>query len=354
MIRIGQLGCKGKGKEMGNRHRRKVVPACLLAVIPFLVTSCIYFEGCGPRARYEKQVPLSAPLEPGSSFSAQTRDGSITVEGTETNECTVLATVVTHARTPERAEELAGQIHVKLEPSGEGLKIVIEKPRGIRNAGYSVSLEATVPTQTSLALVTSDGAVHITNMAGSIDARTSDGGIQVQDITGDAKLKTSDGAITCARLNAPMLDCYTSDGRIKLSDVMAGSCTARTSDGSITLEAVRADSMNLRTSDGAIQCRDVAAAETDCRTSDGSILIEYATDAPNALNLSAVTSDGKITLAAPPGLSAVIEATSNDGSIHTNLPITIQGKVGKSLTGTIGDGDGKVYLKTHDGSITIR
>lgn len=354
MIRIGQLGRKGKGKEMGNRHRRKVVPAFLLALIPFLVTSCIYLEGCGPRARYEKQVPLSAPLEPSSSFSAETRDGSITVEGAETSKCNVLATIVTHARTPERAEELAGQIDVKLEPSGAGLKIVIEKPPVIRNAGYSVSLEATVPAQTSLALVTSDGAVHIANITGTINARTSDARIQVQDATGDAKFKTSDGTITCARLSAPTLDCYTSDGHIRLSDVTAGSCTARTSDGSITLEGVRGDSMNLRTSDGTIRCRNVAPAEMECRTSDGPIHVEYAADAPNALSLSAITSDGNITLAVPPGLSAVIEATSNDGSIHTNLPITIQGKVGKSLTGTIGDGKGKVYLKTHDGSITIR
>ncbi len=339
---------------MENRHRQKILPACLLAVVPFLVTSCIYIEGGGPMARCEKQVPLSAPLEPGLSFSAQTRDGSITVEGADTSECSVLATVVTHARTPGRAEELARQIEVALEPSGAGLKVVIEKPPVIRNAGYSVSLQATVPTQTSLALVTSDGTVHITNIAAGIDARTSDGGIQVQDITGDAKLKTSDGSITCARLNAPMLDCYTSDGGIKLLDVTAGSCTARTSDGSITLEGARADSMNLRTSDGAIRCRNVAAAEMDCHTSDGSILIEYAADAPNALKLSAITSDGNITLVAPPGLSALIEAATNDGLIHTNLPITIQGKVGKSLTGTIGDGAGRVYLRTHDGSITIR
>lgn len=335
---------------MGNRPCRKIVPACLLALMPFLVTSCIY----GPMARYEKQVPLSAPLEPGGSFSAETRDGSIMIEGADANECSVLATVVTHARTAERAEELAAQIDVKLESSGAGLKIVIEKPPVIRNAGYSVSLEATVPTQTSLALVTSDGAVHIANITGTMSARTSDGRIQVRDATGDAKFKTSDGGITCARLSAPVLDCYTSDGRIKLSDVTAGSCTARTSDGSITLEGVRGDSMNLRTSDGAIQCRNVAAAEMDCHTSDGPIHVEYAADAPNALNLSAVTSDGNITLAAPPGLSAIIEATSNDGSIHTNLPITIQGKVGKSLTGTIGNGEGSIYLKTSDGSITIR
>ena len=57
--------------------------------------------------------------------------------------------------------------------------------------------------------------------------------------------------------------------------------------------------------------------------------------APKAPNVTATTSDGGITFTAPPGLSAVIEASTGDGSIHTSLPITVEGKVGgKSLTGT--------------------
>ena len=92
----------------------------------------------------------------------------------------------------------------------------------------------------------------------------------------------------------------------------------------------------------------------ECHTSDGSIHIDYAPDAPKAPNVTATTSSGGITFAAPPGLSAVIEASTGDGSIHTNLPITVEGKVGKSLTGTIGGGEGKVHLRTSDGSITIR
>ena len=339
---------------MGNRAYRRTIPACLLALVPFLVTSCVYVEGLSLRARHEKRVPLSAPLEPGKSFSAETQDGSITIEGTDANECTVRATVVTYAKTTERAEELAAEIDVKLERSLDGLKVVTKKPLIIENAGYSVSLEVTVPTQTNVALTTSDGALHITNITGTMSATTSDGRIQARDTTGDAKFETSDGDITCLRLSAPTLDCRTSDGRIRLSDVTAGSCAARTSNGSVTLDDVRGDIINSRTDDGPIRCCRVAAIELGCEASDGSIHIEYAADAPNALKLRAITSDGNITLATPPGLSAVIEAVSNNGSIHTSVPVAIRGRVRKSLTGTIGHGEGSVYLKTDDGSITIR
>jgi DUF4097 and DUF4098 domain-containing protein YvlB len=305
-------------------------------------------------AKYEKQVELSAPLEPGSSFSAETRDGSIRLEGAQTTECKLVATIKTRAATVEEAAELAEQIQVTLQPMGGTLKVVIEKPATMQNARYGVSLAGTVPSQTSLALVTSDGSVHLANIEGTVDARTSDGSIEVEGIKGDTRLKTSDGRIACARVEAGTLDLHTSDGSITLNEIGTKTCAARTSDGTITLTTVRADSLDLHTSDGSIRCHGIATAELNCRTSDGSIQIECAPDAPNVIDATVSTSDGSITFTAPPGLSAVVDASTNDGSINTALPITIEGKVGKSLQGTIGNGEGRLVLKTHDGSITIR
>jgi Toastrack DUF4097 len=331
--------------------------ACLLGLILFLASSCVYVSGCGDwgqMAKYERQVELSAPLEMGSTFSAATRDGSITLEGIQSTECRLIATIRARASTEEKAQELGEQIEVRLEPVGRTLTVVIEKPSVIRNAHYGVSLAGTVPTQTNLALITSDGSVHLANIEGTVDAKTSDGSIQAEGIKGDTKLKTSDGRIQCARLEAGVLDLHTSDGSIKLEDISATSCTARTSDGSITLADARSESLALRTSDGGIRCRGITASRLECHTSDGSVHIEYATDAPSVIDATVSTSDGSITFAAPQGLSAVVEASTSDGSIRTALPITVEGKVGKSLRGTIGTAEGRLILKTRDGSITIK
>jgi len=266
----------------------------------------------------------------------------------------VLAKVVTHAGTQEAAENLAQQIDVKLVPVGDGLKVVIEKPPVIRNASWSVSLDVTLPTKTSLALETSDGAVHITSVTGEINAKTSDGSIEVEGLNGNVNLKTSDGGITCSRIDAKTLNLHTSDGSIKLTQATLGTGEIQTSDGNVTLGEVRSDSLSLRTSDGSIRCRNFTAARITCHTSDGSIEVEFSPDTPKALNLNATTSNGSITFTGPPGLSAGIEANTDDGSINTSLPITVEGKIGKSLHGTIGAGEGKIYLKTNDGSITIR
>jgi hypothetical protein len=326
----------------------------MLTLTLFCCTSCIYVDGCGEMATYEKEVPLSAPLEPGSSFAASTGDGSITLEGAQTSECRLDATIVTHARTEEQAEELADQIDVRLEPDGKGLRVKIDRPPVIRNAWFSVSLRGRLPAETSLAISTSDGAIDISKITGTVEASTSDGGIEARDIDGDTKLRTSDGRITCERLKAGTLDCHTSDGAIQFSDVTATSLTADASDGSITLENVRANTAAVRTIDGSIRWQGAVSARMDCHSSDGSIHIEYTPEGPKAPDISITASDGGITLVTPPDVSAQIDAATNDGSIHTELPITIQGKVGKSLRGQIGSGEGRIYLRTSEGSITIR
>jgi len=245
------------------------------------------------------------------------------------------ATIVAHAWTEEHAQELAEQVDVRLEPTGKGLTVVIDRPSVVRNAWFSVSLRGSLPTRTRLTLSTSDGAIDIATITGDVEARTSDGSIEARDIDGDTKLRTSDGSITGTRMKARTLDCRTSDGRIRLSDVTATSLTADSSDGSIAIESLRAETANVHAIDGVIQ-------------------IEYASDAPKALNVTATTSDGSITLVTPPGVSATIDAGTSDGSIQTDLPITIRGKVGKSLRGEIGAAEGRIYLRTNDGSITIR
>jgi DUF4097 and DUF4098 domain-containing protein YvlB len=71
--------------------------------------------------------------------------------------------------------------------------------------------------------------------------------------------------------------------------------------------------------------------------------------------VSAITYNGSVSLTAPPNFSAKVEASTHNGSIDTDLPITVTGEVTKKeLTGTIGEGEGKLYLETYNGSIKIK
>jgi hypothetical protein len=104
---------------------------------------------------------------------------------------------------------------------------------------------------------------------------------------------------------------------------------------------------------GKITCKKITG-RIDLTTNVGEVKVVYAEDAPTACNANITTSVGQINFDGPDNLSAEVHAAANVGSIGTNLPLTVTGKISKSLDGTVGAGEGKVILRANVGSINIR
>lgn len=67
------------------------------------------------------------------------------------------------------------------------------------------------------------------------------------------------------------------------------------------------------------------------------------------------TVNGGIAIALGDNVSADVEASTVNGSIETDFPLTVRGRFGpKRVTGTIGQGGRKLALNTVNGSIRIR
>jgi hypothetical protein len=250
-----------------------------------------------PTAKYARTVQLSAPLQEGSLFVAQTHNGSITVNGTNTGECNVTATITARAVTEEEAQKLAEQTRVSLEPSGKKLTAKIEKPKRRSNQSIGVSLKVTVPNRTDLQLTTHNGGVEIANIQGQINGATHNGGVTAKQVSGSTKLQTHNGRVRCEEISG--------DAQLK--------------------------------------------------SHNGSVRAFYCETAPGACNISITSHNGSVELAAPRDFSAQVEASTHNGSVTTDLPIAVTGKISKNkITGTIGAGEGKLYLQTHNGSVRIR
>jgi hypothetical protein len=264
-----------------------------------LLSLALFLAGCNMsmRAKYQRTVPLSAPLSPGSTFAAQTHNGSITTNGADVSDCDVIATITARAATEEEAMELADKVEISLEPSGDILAAKIKRPAHLINKSVSVSLDVTVPDETNLQLGTHNGPVRITDVAGTVNATTHNGEVTTERVSGSIVFVTYNGSITCRETSG--------DAKLK--------------------------------------------------THNGSAKVFYSKTAPAVSDISIVAHNGSIELASPPDLSARIDASVHNGSIKTDLPITISGTVSKrKLTGIIGSGQGKLRLVTHNGSIRIR
>jgi hypothetical protein len=113
------------------------------------------------------------------------------------------------------------------------------------------------------------------------------------------------------------------------------------------------EKIKAETNVGKITCEEISG-DIDVKTDVGAIKIVYSKTAPAACSATISTDVGSIDLTTPPNCSAVVHAQTDVGSIKTDQPLTLTGKIGRNLNGTIGAGEGKLYLKTDVGSIKIR
>jgi len=281
---------------MKNAFLAKVSLACLLCLLIAVPGCCINIGDWG-KEKYERTVRLSAPLPPGGLFAAETHNGSITITGADVTDCNVIATIKARAMTEKDAQKLAEEVKVKLEPFGNKLTVKIKKPDFMVNKSVSVNLNVTLPTHTDLELTTHNGAVRIANITGQVNGTTHNGKVVAEQVSGTIKLRTHNGSVTCKEISG----------------------------------------------------------DTQLRTHNGKIKAAYSPNATPVCNVSMVTHNGSVDFTAPPNLSAEVEVSTHNGSIKTDLPITVIGKVSKrKLKGTIGAGQGKLHLETHNGSIKIR
>jgi len=298
-------------KKSNFQKTSVVFLSCLLIA----TMGCCCTDGCDLKAKYERTVHLSAPLPAGSLFEAQTHNGYIDITGSDVTECSLTATIIARADTEENAQKLAEEVEVKLIPSGSKLTAKIKRPKLVSGKHICVNLDVTVPNQTSTDLTTHNGALKIKNLTGQLNGTTHNGGVTAEKIFGTVELETHNGKVACKEA---------------------------------------AGDMQLQTHNGSVLCEEVSG-DIKLRTHNGSAKAFYSKAAPPVCNISIVTHNGGVSLTAPPNLSAKVEASTHNGSINTDLPITITGKVTKrKLTGTIGAGEGELYLATHNGSIKIR
>jgi len=129
------------------------------------------------------------------------------------------------------------------------------------------------------------------------------------------------------------LDCSTQVGGISISDMN--------------------DAIKVSGNVGSISCQQVRA-DIAVTSNVSSVDVVYAATAPGACTTDITTNVGSINLTVPPQWSAQVSAATNVGAVKTDKPIAVVGKIGKSIKGTVGSGEGRVRLKTNVGSIHIK
>jgi hypothetical protein len=302
------------------RHAAAVLPLLLLA-------GCEDWDLGGITDRYREDFHFSYPLNAGGSVQVDNSNGSVEISGWDKS--TVEIDGAKYASTEERLKMM--RVDISQSPSSITIRTIM--PVGWRgNAGARYIIR--VPRHAELQnIATSNGAIRVDSIEGSVRLKTSNGGIRATGIRG-------------------LLDAHTSNGTLDVMDVI-GDASLHTSNGSIHAD-VRKGMFEATTTNGTITARLMEADSHPVRLESSNGRIDLTMDA--AREVHADTSNSSITVRMPSSAGASVRAHTSNSSITSDFDVSVHGgMISKHrLEGTIGSGGPLLDLGTSNGSIKIQ
>lgn len=258
-----------------------------------------------------------------------------------------------HASSRSRADEIFKQYEVKMDQSGNDVRVTARYDHPFSWFHWTDDLDVdfvvSVPANYNLQLKTSGGNIKVGDLHGDIRAHTSGGDVSLARIAGPVDASTSGGDVSLDAGNGRIV-LRTSGGGVHIGQAN-GSVDAKTSGGSIEIIRAAAD-VYAHTSGGGITI-DEAFGSLDASTSGGSIRARLAQQPRGESKLS--TSGGSIVVSLAPNVSLDLDAHSSGGEVATDVPMTIQGKQSDdTLNGRINGGGPRLTLRTSGGDIRVK
>ena len=121
--------------------------------------------------------------------------------------------------------------------------------------------------------------------------------------------------------------------------------------GGLSVEGV-SGKMELRTTNGSVALVDVGG-DVRAHTQNGSLNVQLAGTSWEGTGLDAETQNGSVRLSVPERFAAQLETGTVNGTIHTDFPVTLQGRITRRLSLPLNGGGRPVRAMTTNGSVRI-
>ena len=253
--------------------------------------------GCGAGEYVEEEVvERSVEFQPGGRLSLVNLSGDIAVGTWDRHEVTMKAEKRARAGSEEAARLLLEKTTVEFDRIQNRIDIRTEVTEPKRKRNVSVAYTLTVPEEIDLELRSVNGSIQVNGVSGAVDAKTTNGRIGLAGITGAVQAGTT-------------------NGNVDLSDVL----------GPIETNAT-----------------------------NGNIEVAISEISEEAHDIGAATTNGGIEVTLPRGLKAHLKASTANGNIDTDFPVTVKGRISKSVDGAINGGGRLINLETVNGSIRLK
>lgn len=169
-------------------------------------------------------------------------------------------------------------------------------------------------------------------LAREIDVQAEPGSVR----TDGPRTRGREGWTVSYRIHVPNrtdLDAESTNGGIDVTDV-GGEIRLQTTNGGISLAGVSGDVRG--------------------QTVNGGVRAELEGDSWNGSGLDLQTTNGGVSLVVPEGYSADLTASTVNGGLEVDFPVTVQGRIGRRVEASLGRGGPPIRIQTTNGGVSLR
>lgn len=238
----------------------------------------------------------------------------------------------------DRRDRRWGGNRVRIRGDGRGteawadLKILV--PSG-KDVAVHIGVGELGANHVSADLILSAASARVTvrDTKGRLVASTGSGGVDVRGASGDdVTIETGSGGITATDVNGKRL-------------------RVQTGSGGVTGSGFTSQDMDIGAGSGSIRVDDARSPRVRLNSGSGGIRVGFA--APVS-NLDATTGSGGVTVTLPGPVNAELDIQTGSGGIDSDFPVQVNRMERNSLRGQIGDGSGRIRIRSGSGSVHLR
>jgi DUF4097 and DUF4098 domain-containing protein YvlB len=270
--------------------------------------------------------------------------GDIVVTRANGGEATIEIVKIARARTADEARELLGLVNVTVTERAGRAEVRTVYPQGDemrrnnrRNVNVSVNYTVSAPAGTRLTVNSISGAIRVSDIKGDVSANSISGTVRVANGGRIAAAKSVSGDVE-------IVDTQT-DGGIEVQSISGG----------VTLRKVSARRIDVGSVSGAVTVQDTQCERVEAHSISGNVEFGGALAKGGRYELNSHSGDVRVILAGATGFE--LDANSFSGSLHSDLPLTIQGSDDRgrrrSIHGVFGDGSAVLNVTTFSGNVAI-
>jgi DUF4097 and DUF4098 domain-containing protein YvlB len=215
----------------------------------------------------------------------------------------------------------------------------------LRNISIAYTIQ--VPHDTEVDASVASGAQNIRDLRGPVKVHAASGTIRVEKIDKDADLSTASGSITASDVGSDV-QVSSASGNITVSNVK-GDVRAKAVSGVIRVSHP-GGRVEGGTASGEVEIQD-ATNDVTAHAASGRVYVQGNPGAQGYWNLK--TASGGVQISVPPSANFHLSAEAVSGEIRADLPIVIEEQGKHSLRARMGNGGGRVEVRTASGEIRI-